>query len=114
MQKLQKSLSSFIKLHVVGWTEDIDEYMRIADFIISKPGGSTTSECLVLNKKLIAVQPIPGQEERNAQFLLETNRGYIVHSEEDIVYYLQHGKKNSLRKHKKNPSEMILKKILEK
>ena len=45
--------------------------MAAADLAITKPGGLTTSECLAMGLPMIVISPIPGQEERNADFLLE-------------------------------------------
>ena len=43
--------------------------MHISDLVITKPGGLTTSESLACNLPLIIINPIPGQEEENAEFL---------------------------------------------
>lgn len=45
--------------------------MACADLVITKPGGLTTSECMVMGLPMIVNSPIPGQEERNADYLLE-------------------------------------------
>jgi processive 1,2-diacylglycerol beta-glucosyltransferase len=45
--------------------------MSAADLVITKPGGLTVSECLARHKPMLLVSPIPGQEERNADYLLE-------------------------------------------
>lgn len=45
--------------------------MAASDLAITKPGGLTSSECLAMGLPMIIVSPIPGQEERNADFLLE-------------------------------------------
>ena len=82
------SIPAHISLAVVGWTDKIDEYMRVADVIVSKPGGLTTTECLVLGKPLIAIFPIPGQEEYNARFILENNSGVVAQTTSDLIYYL--------------------------
>lgn len=92
-RKLQEKLNSLyapthISLEVIGWTDKIDEYMRTADVIISKPGGLTTTECIVLGKPLIAISPIPGQEEYNACFILENNFGVVARNTSDLIYYL--------------------------
>jgi processive 1,2-diacylglycerol beta-glucosyltransferase len=60
-----------VRLHVVGYTTEIDEYMAAADLLVGKPGGLTTSEALSRGLVMIIVNPIPGQEERNADHLLE-------------------------------------------
>jgi len=45
--------------------------MAAADLLVGKPGGLTTSEALAKGLVLVIVNPIPGQEERNADHLLE-------------------------------------------
>jgi processive 1,2-diacylglycerol beta-glucosyltransferase len=59
------------RLTVVGYTTSMDEYMAAADVLVGKPGGLTTSEALVKGVLLVIVNPIPGQEERNSDHLLE-------------------------------------------
>ena len=56
---------------VVGYTTAMDEYMSAADLLVGKPGGLTTSEALAKGLLLVIVNPIPGQEERNSDHLLE-------------------------------------------
>lgn len=58
-------------LHAVGFTTQMDEYMAAADIIVGKAGGLTTSEALARGLPLCVVNPIPGQEERNSDHLLE-------------------------------------------
>ena len=60
-----------VRLHVVGYTTAMDEYMAAADILVGKPGGLTTSEALARGLVMVIVNPIPGQEERNADHLLE-------------------------------------------
>ncbi len=45
--------------------------MRAADLVVSKPGGLTTSETLACGAAMVIVNPIPGQESRNSDYLLE-------------------------------------------
>ena len=45
--------------------------MACSDLVITKPGGLTTSECLAMGVPMVVNAPIPGQEERNADYLLE-------------------------------------------
>jgi processive 1,2-diacylglycerol beta-glucosyltransferase len=58
-------------LVVVGYTTEMDEYMAAAEVLVGKPGGLTTSEALARELVLVIVNPIPGQEERNSDHLLE-------------------------------------------
>jgi processive 1,2-diacylglycerol beta-glucosyltransferase len=57
--------------HVIGYTTQVDELMAAADVVVSKPGGLTTSESLARGCAMVVVEPIPGQEDRNSDFLLE-------------------------------------------
>jgi processive 1,2-diacylglycerol beta-glucosyltransferase len=60
-----------LTLHPVGFTEAMDEYMAASDLLLGKAGGLTTSEALARGLALVIVNPIPGQEERNSDHLLE-------------------------------------------
>jgi len=55
----------------IGYTTAMDEYMSASDLIVGKPGGLTTSEALAKGLIFVIVNPIPGQEERNSDHLLE-------------------------------------------
>jgi processive 1,2-diacylglycerol beta-glucosyltransferase len=59
------------RVQVMGFTDQIDELMGAADLVVSKPGGLTTSETLARGAAMVIVNPIPGQESRNSDFLLE-------------------------------------------
>jgi processive 1,2-diacylglycerol beta-glucosyltransferase len=60
-----------VSIQAVGYTTEMDEYMAAADLVVGKPGGLTMSEVLARNQIFVIVNPIPGQEERNADHLLE-------------------------------------------
>jgi processive 1,2-diacylglycerol beta-glucosyltransferase len=63
--------SGKVALKVVGYTTAMDEYMAASDLVVGKPGGLTTSEALARGLVFVVVSPIPGQEERNSDHLLE-------------------------------------------
>jgi processive 1,2-diacylglycerol beta-glucosyltransferase len=58
-------------VRVVGFTTEMDAYMSASDLLVGKPGGLTTSEALAKGLVMVIVNPIPGQEERNSDHLLE-------------------------------------------
>ncbi|MFO0910088.1 MAG: glycosyltransferase [Isosphaeraceae bacterium] len=60
-----------VKLRPIGFTREMDELMAASDLIVGKPGGLTTSEALARGLVYVVVNPIPGQEERNSDHLLE-------------------------------------------
>jgi processive 1,2-diacylglycerol beta-glucosyltransferase len=59
------------RLFPVGFTTEMDKYMAAADLMVGKAGGLTTSEALARALPMALIEPIPGQEERNADHLLE-------------------------------------------
>jgi processive 1,2-diacylglycerol beta-glucosyltransferase len=60
-----------VTINVAGYTTEMDEYMAASDLMVGKPGGLTTSEALAKGLIMVIVNPIPGQEERNSDHLLE-------------------------------------------
>ena len=80
-EKLKRSLERFVTrthkpISIYGYTDLVPEFMTVSDFIITKPGGLTVAESLVKKLPIIIFSPIPGQEERNASYLL--NMGLAV------------------------------------
>ncbi len=83
--KFRKTVRNF------GYTEQISLLMDAADCIVTKPGGLTTSEALAKRLPMIIANPIPGQEDRNTEFLL--NSGVAVKISKtallsDVIYQL--------------------------
>ena len=60
-----------LTFRVLGYTMEMHEWMSVADLFIGKPGGLTTAEALAKRLPMVIVQPIPGQEEENSDYLLE-------------------------------------------
>jgi processive 1,2-diacylglycerol beta-glucosyltransferase len=60
-----------VLLKPFGYTQEMDELMAASDLVLGKPGGLTTSEALARGLVFVIVNPIPGQEERNSDHLLE-------------------------------------------
>lgn len=77
---------SRLKVHPVGYTHDVDEYMTASDMVLGKPGGLTTSEALCKGLVFVIVNPIPGQEERNADHLLEEGAGIRCNNLPALAY----------------------------
>jgi processive 1,2-diacylglycerol beta-glucosyltransferase len=75
--------------HVLGFSTNMHELMAVADLIITKPGGLTTSEALALGKPLFILNPIPGQEAANSDFLLERGAAAKANRVEDLPYRIE-------------------------
>jgi processive 1,2-diacylglycerol beta-glucosyltransferase len=74
---------------VLGFTDEIDELMAAADLVVSKPGGLTTSETLARGAAMVIINPIPGQESRNSDFLLENGAAIKVNNLGTLGYKLK-------------------------
>ncbi len=61
---------------VLPYTNKVAELMSVSDLVITKPGGLTTTESLASGLPIIVINPIPGQEEENAEFL--ENKGVAI------------------------------------
>ena len=74
------------RLFPMPYTRTIERAMAASDLAITKPGGLTTSECLAMGLPMIVISPIPGQEERNADFLLESGVALKAIDSAALVY----------------------------
>lgn len=71
-EAFEKVVAEFNKtdcIKVLPFTDKVPELMSISDLVITKPGGLTTSESLASHLPIVVINPIPGQEEENAEFL---------------------------------------------
>jgi processive 1,2-diacylglycerol beta-glucosyltransferase len=68
------------RVKILGFTDQMHELMAVADLVISKPGGLTTSETLARGAAMAIVNPIPGQESRNSDFLLENGAAVKINN----------------------------------
>jgi processive 1,2-diacylglycerol beta-glucosyltransferase len=75
--------------HVIGFTDQMDELMAVADLVVSKPGGLTTSETLARGAAMAIVNPIPGQETRNSDYLLENGAAVKINNLGTLTYKLK-------------------------
>lgn len=68
-EEIVKEKSKEESIKVLSFTDKVPELMAISNLVITKPGGLTVSESLACNLPLLVINPIPGQEEENAEFL---------------------------------------------
>lgn len=82
-EKLKKSFEKLAshsrkKIQILGYTDKIPELLSISDIAITKPGGLTTSECIVTNTPIVVCSPLPGQEEHNSNYILNNGLGFRI------------------------------------
>lgn len=78
------------RLVACGYTNQVERLMACADLVITKPGGLTVSECLSMGLPMIVNSPIPGQEERNADYLLEQGVALKAFDATTLEYRILH------------------------
>lgn len=70
-EPLRKKLAKYRGIQIHGFVKNVQDFMEASDLVITKAGGLTVSECLAKGAPMIIYAPIPGQEERNCDYLLE-------------------------------------------
>ncbi|MEP0823238.1 MAG: glycosyltransferase [Ignavibacterium sp.] len=80
-QKLRQHLEetvppSNVLLRATGFVENIHEWMNACDLLISKAGGLTSAEAMAMGAPMLIVDPIPGQETRNTEIIVEERAGW--------------------------------------
>jgi processive 1,2-diacylglycerol beta-glucosyltransferase len=66
---------SAVTLHVFGHTGEMHEIMAVSDIIVGRPGGLMVAEALASGLAFFIVGRLPGQEEWNAQYLVDEGAG---------------------------------------
>ena len=121
-ETIVKNFNKEKNVRVLEFTNKVPELMAISDLVISKPGGLTTSESLASNLPMIIINPIPGQEEENAEFLESKGTGVWIRKNDspyeilkniiDNPVKLEEMKKNTEILAKKHSTEDICKTVL--
>lgn len=93
-KKLYHSLAEVIEqsnkpMVRLGFVHNVEELMAVSDLIITKAGGLTVSEALTKRLPLLIYNPIPGQEEENANFVQRIGAGCVAGTEEELEYFLR-------------------------
>lgn len=80
---------SRVQCTVLGFTDRMHELMHAADLSVGKPGGLTSSEALAMGLPMAILHPVPGQEERNSDHLLEWGVAIRLNSPESIGWRIE-------------------------
>ncbi len=71
-------------VRVLRFIDNVYDYMHAADVLVTKPGGLTAAEALVVRVPMVLCKPLPGQEERNARVLVEGGTALRVRRTEEL------------------------------
>jgi len=77
-------------MQVFGHVDFISDLMSVTSFIVTKPGGLTTAEALAKGLPILALNPIPGQEAKNATFLVKEKAARLVKDFGQLAQQVQH------------------------
>ncbi len=89
---------------IIGFSNEVPKLMSISDLVVTKPGGLTTSESLASNLPMVVINPIPGQEEENAEFLESKGIAIWIKKTDDSKKIIEEllNNKDKLNKMKEN------------
>jgi processive 1,2-diacylglycerol beta-glucosyltransferase len=85
----KKTFPRNIYKNIMGYVSNVHELMDAADVLISKSGGLTSAEAMAKGLPMIIVDPIPGQETRNADMIVERGAGVLAHDYHNLVFKLR-------------------------
>lgn len=117
-KKMQEKFNIVVKqeqvekdVKVLGYTNKVPELMSISDLVVTKPGGLTITESLASGLPIVAISPIPGQEEENAEFLEDTGIAIWIRKKQDPEEIVKNLLENEEKlKHMKIRAKLMAKK----
>jgi processive 1,2-diacylglycerol beta-glucosyltransferase len=93
---------------IFGFVENVNELMGIAEMVVTKPGGITTAEALIKQLPMIIINPIPGQEAKNTEYLLSQNVAVEAEDANDVMLYVDEFFRNPEKLHRMRDAAKLL------
>ncbi|HEV2423800.1 MAG TPA: glycosyltransferase [Terriglobia bacterium] len=84
-QRLQRYCKRMPQVRVLGWIDNMHEWMQASDLLISKPGGGTLNEGFACSLPMLAFNPLPGNEERTCRWIEKWKAGIWIRKPEDLA-----------------------------
>jgi processive 1,2-diacylglycerol beta-glucosyltransferase len=75
-----------ITLHKLGFITYVDDLVVASDVVITKAGGLTVTEVLARSRPMIIIDPIPGQEESNADYLASVGAAISIRLPQHVAF----------------------------
>ena len=89
MKKIVSKYNRKDSILVFEYTTQVPEFMYISNLVVTKPGGLTTTESLASHLPMVIINPIPGQEEKNAKFLVKNGIAIWIKKEDNVEELLE-------------------------
>ncbi|HEU4333224.1 MAG TPA: glycosyltransferase [Candidatus Eisenbacteria bacterium] len=86
----EKTKAHADRIQIHGFTTRVELFLAASDLLLGKTGGLTVSEAMACGVPMVVFRPLPGQEERNCDFLQESGAAIRVHDYEELHYRLMH------------------------
>jgi processive 1,2-diacylglycerol beta-glucosyltransferase len=83
-RRLRKQFGGLPNVRVLGWVDNMQEWMVASDLMISKPGGSTLNEGFACGLPMLAFDPLPGNEERTCRWIEKWGAGVWIKKPDDL------------------------------
>ena len=89
-QKLYDTLKKYEcnNMRILGFTNNVNDLIKSADIVVSKPGGLSTTEIATFRKGLIHMFPIPGVETTNTLYFSSRKMSLIAHDNEELIKHI--------------------------
>ena len=100
--KFDQIASKYKNISVVGWTDQMAEFIKAADITITKAGGATVQECIASATPMLITSVIPGQEEGNAEIIKKYELGIIADGKNENIGFHVAKMRHNLANYKKN------------
>ena len=84
-EEIVEKTNSSARVKVLEFTDKVPELMAISGIVVTKAGGLTITESLVSGLPIVIINPIPGQEEENAQFLVNSGCAIWIKQKEKNI-----------------------------
>jgi processive 1,2-diacylglycerol beta-glucosyltransferase len=78
------------RIRTLGFSQEVDVLLEACDAVVGKAGGLTCSEALIKRTPLVIFKPTPGQEVRNARFLVSSGAAVLAESVEEVAATVAH------------------------
>ncbi len=83
--RLHKRYGNTPHVRVLGWVDNMQEWMVASDLMISKPGGGTLTEGFACGLPILAFDPLPGNEERTCRWIEKWGAGAWIRNAENLA-----------------------------